>query len=285
MTGDVTVSSARQATSIAAQAERVSRLEGKVAIVTGGAGGIGRAMALGLAGDGAQVMVADIDEAGAERVADEVRAAGGGCEAVRVDLGDEDDVVAMVRAVADRFGGIDILDNNAALTAAEVLARDTTVTEMDIEVWDQMMSINLRSQMLTCKHVIPRMVERGGGAIVNMSSGAALNGDLSRTAYSVSKAGIATFTKYVAAQFGRQGVRANTIVPGLILTDPVRAQVPAAMLEAYARSLLTSCVGEPSDIAHLVAFLVSEDSRYITGQSICIDGGMSAHAARMSNGA
>lgn len=262
----------------------MTRFAGKVAIVTGGAGGIGREVALALAGDGAQVMVADIDEAGAARVAEEIEVGGGQGAAVCVDLGDEAAVIAMVGVTVDRFGGIDILDNNAALTAADVLARDTTVTEMDVEVWDQMMSVNLRSQMLTCKHVIPHMVERGGGAIVNMSSGAALNGDLTRTAYSVSKAGIATFTKYVATQFGRQGIRANTIVPGLILTDPVRAQVPPAMLEAYARSLLTSCVGEPRDIAHLVSFLVSEESRYITGQSICIDGGMSAHSARMSSG-
>ncbi len=260
------------------------RFEGEVAIVTGGAGGIGREVALALANDGARVMVADIDDAGAKRVAAEIRASGSEGDAVRVDLADEADVIAMVGVTVDRFGGIDFLDNNAALTAANVLAQDTTVTEMDIEVWDQMMSVNLRSQMLTCKHVIPHMVERGGGAIVNMSSGAALNGDLTRTAYSVSKAGIATFTKYVATQFGRKGVRANTIVPGLILTDPVRAQIPPAMLDAYARSLLTLCVGEPRDIANLVSFLVSDESRYITGQSICIDGGMSAHSARMANG-
>ena len=258
-----------------------ARFEGKVAIVTGGAGGIGRAVAVALAADGAQVVVADVDEAGADRVAAEILAAGHEGVSIRVDLADEADVVALVRATVERYGGVDVLDNNAALTAVDVLARDNAVADMDIEVWDQMMSVNLRSQMLTCKHVIPHMVERGGGAIVNMSSGAALSGDLTRTAYSVSKSGITTFTKYVATQYGRQGIRANTIVPGLILTDPVRAQVPPAMLEAYARSLLTTCVGEPSDIAHLVSFLVSDESRYITGQSICIDGGMSAHSGRL----
>ena len=259
-----------------------ARFEGKVAIVTGGAGGIGSEVARALARSGAQVVVADLDEAGAHRVAEEIRAAGGESAAVRVDLAEEADVVAMVDATLDRYGGIDILDNNAALTAAPVLARDTAVAEMAIDVWDQMMSVNLRSQMLTCKHAIPHLLARGGGAIVNMSSGAALNGDMTRTAYSVSKAGISTFTKYVATQYGRQGVRANTIVPGLILTDPVRAQVPPAMLEAYSRTLLTPFVGEPRDIAHLVLFLVSDDARYITGQSICIDGGMSAHSARLS---
>ena len=226
---------------------------GQVAVVTGGAGGIGAEVCRVLAAAGAQVAVADIDEVGAQRVADEIGARGGEAMAVRV-----------------------------ALTAADVLAEDGAVVDMDIDVWDQMMAVNLRSQMLTCKHVIPHLLERGGGAIVNMSSGAASNGDLTRTAYSVSKAGIQTFTKYVATQYGRQGVRANAILPGLILTDPVREQVPPEMLAAYAKTLLTPFVGEPRDVADLVAFLVGPESRYITGQCIAIDGGMSAHTARLS---
>jgi NAD(P)-dependent dehydrogenase (short-subunit alcohol dehydrogenase family) len=258
------------------------RFAGQIAIVTGGAGGIGRAVALALAGAGARVVVADLDDDGAAQVVDEIAAGGGEGVAIHVDLGDEGEVRAMVTATVDRFGGIDILDNNAALTAADVLARDTNVTDMSVEVWDQMMAVNLRSQMLTCKHAIPHMIERGGGAVVNMSSGAALGADLTRTAYSVSKAGITALTKHVATQYGRQGVRANAIVPGLILTDPVRAQIPTAMLEGYTRNLLTTFVGEPQDIADLVLFLVSSDSRYITGQSIVIDGGMSAHNARLT---
>jgi NAD(P)-dependent dehydrogenase (short-subunit alcohol dehydrogenase family) len=200
--------------------------------------------------------------------------------AVRADLADEAEVVAMVDAAVEHFGGVDLLDNNAALTDAAVLARDTTVTDVDIDVWDEMMAVNLRSQVLTCKHLLPHMVRRGGGAIVNTSSGAAEVGDVTRTAYSTSKAGIATFTRYLATQYGKRGVRANTVVPGLILTGPVLAQVPPAMLDAYARSLLTPEVGRPEDIADLVTFLMSEQSRYITGQSIHIDGGMSVHAVR-----
>ncbi len=114
-----------------------------------------------------------------------------------------------------------------------------------------------------------------------MSSGAAMSGDLTRTAYSVSKSAITTFTKYVATQYGRQGVRVNAIMPGLILTDPVRAQIPPALLEAYSSNLLTPYVGEPQDVADLVSFLVSPQARYITGQTICIDGGMSIHGARL----
>jgi NAD(P)-dependent dehydrogenase (short-subunit alcohol dehydrogenase family) len=258
-----------------------TRFAGKVAIVTGGAGGIGGTVSRALAAQGAQVVVADMDDTGAERVADEIATAGGDGLAVPVDLGDEKQVVALIAATVDRFGGVDILDNNAALTAADVLARDTNVTDMDVDVWDTMMAINLRSQMLTCKHAVPHMIERGGGAIVNMSSGAALTGDLIRTAYSVSKAGISTLTKSLATQYGRQGVRVNAVVPGLILTEPVRAQIPPAMLESYSSSLLTPFVGEPQDVADLVSFLVSSEARYITGQSICIDGGMSSHSARL----
>jgi NAD(P)-dependent dehydrogenase (short-subunit alcohol dehydrogenase family) len=255
----------------------------QVAIVTGGAGGIGQAVCRALAAHGAAVAVADLDRDGATAIADEITAAGGTAAAAPVDLADETDVARMVADVVDRFGRIDIVDNNAALTDADVLARDTNVTDMALEVWDAMMAVNLRSQLLVCKHAIPPMVESGGGAIVNMSSGAANTADLTRTAYSVSKAGITAFTKHVATQYGRQGVRANCIVPGLILTDPVRAQIPPKMLEAYASGLLTTFVGEPDDIAELVMFLVSPASRYITGQSIAIDGGLSVHSARLTS--
>jgi NAD(P)-dependent dehydrogenase (short-subunit alcohol dehydrogenase family) len=258
-----------------------SNLAGQVAIVTGGAGGMGGVVSRTLADQGAAVVVADLDESGARVVADAITASGGRALAVRVDLVHEDQVAAMVATAVEHFGGVDILDNNAALTDADVLARDTSVTEMDVDVWEAMMAVNLRSQMLTCKHAIPRMVERGGGAVVNMTSGAANTGDLVRTAYSVSKAGISTLTMSLATQYGRQGVRVNAIVPGLILTAPVRAQIPPDQLAGYASRVLTPFVGEPQDVADLVSFLVSPQSRYITGQSICIDGGMSSHSARL----
>ena len=257
------------------------RFAGKVAIVTGGAGGIGSQVCRALAEQGATVVVADLDLDRAGAVADEINAAGGRAAALPVDLVDEQQVAALVASTVDRFGGVDILDNNAALTDADVLARDGAVTDLDLEVWDRMMAVNLRSQMLMCKHAIPSMVSRGGGAVVNMSSGAALSGDLGRTAYSVSKSAISAFTKYVATQYGRAGVRVNAVLPGLILTEPVRAQIPPDLLAGYARGLLTPFVGEPIDIANLVAFLVSPESRYLTGQSIVIDGGGSAHSARL----
>ena len=146
------------------------------------------------------------------------------------------------------------------------------------------MAVNLRSQMLTCKHAIPEMVRHGGGSIINMSSGASLKGDRTRTAYGVSKAGVNTLTMYVAAGHGKQGIRVNTIVPGLIITDAVRAHLTEDMLAGLGRATLTPYLGEPDDIADLVVFLASDESRYITGQMIAIDGGMSAHVGTRRTG-
>src|ERR1035438_4467746 len=124
------------------------------------------------------------------------------------------------------------------------------------------MAVNLRSQMLMCKHVIPEMVRDGGGSIINMSSGASLRGDRVRTAYGVSKAGVNTLTMYVATGHGKQGIRVNTIVPGLIITDAVRAHIPENALAALSKATLTPHLGEPEDIADLVVFLSSDESKY-----------------------
>jgi NAD(P)-dependent dehydrogenase (short-subunit alcohol dehydrogenase family) len=257
------------------------RLDGRAAIVTGGAGGIGAAVVARLAADGASVVVADIDVAGAIAVAETVRAGGGVAHAVAVDLADESSVVELVAECIARFERIDILDNNAALTDAAHLAHDRGVTDLDASVWDAMFAVNLRSQYLMIKHVVPHMMRGGGGSIVNVSSGAAMKGDLTRTAYSASKAGVESLTRSTAAQFGRAGIRANTIVPGLILTEAVRAGIPPEALASYTTTVLTPYVGEPVDVAGLVSFLASDESRYITGQTIVIDGGMSAHSARL----
>ena len=253
------------------------RVAGKVAVVTGGAGGIGSATARALARQGASVVVLDIDEVGATRVAEEIVAEGGIASHLGIDLTEEDAVEGAVATVVDRYGRLDILHNNAALTDSEFLSRDTRVTELSMDVWERTMAVNLRSQVLTCKYAIPEMVRAGGGSIINMSSGASLKGDRTRTAYGVSKAGVNTLTMYAATGHGKQGVRVNTIVPGLIVTEAVRVHLTDEIVEALGRSTLTPFLGHPDDIAHLVVFLASEESRYITGQMIMIDGGMSAH--------
>ncbi len=257
--------------------EHQGRVAGKVALVTGGAGGIGGATAHALARQGAPVAVLDVDAAGAEAVAEAIRSSGSEAFAVVADLADEAAVVRAIRTVVDRFGRLDILHNNAALTDSDFLNRDTPVTDLDIDVWNRTLSVNLTSQMLMCKHAIPEMIRDGGGSIINMSSGASLKGDRTRTAYGVSKAGVNTLTMYVATSHGKQNIRVNTIVPGLIITDAVRAHLNEEILTGLGRAILTTHLGEPDDIANLVVFLASDESRYITGQMIAVDGGMSAH--------
>lgn len=255
----------------------VGRMEGKTAIVTGGGGGIGGATARALAREGASVAVVDIDGDRAAKVVVSIVEAGGTAISLQADLSEEAEVVTTVEATVAQLGRLDVLHNNAALTDSEFLSRDTKVTDLALDVWERTMAVNLRSQMLTCKHAIPEMVRNGGGSIINMSSGASLKGDRTRTAYGVSKAGVNTLTMYVAAGHGKQGVRVNTIVPGLIITDAVRAHLSERMLAGLGRATLTPYVGEPDDVANLVVFLASDESRYITGQMIAIDGGMSAH--------
>jgi NAD(P)-dependent dehydrogenase (short-subunit alcohol dehydrogenase family) len=131
--------------------------------------------------------------------------------------------------------------------------------------------------MLTCKHAVPEMVRGGGGSIINMSSGASLKGDRTRTAYGVSKAGVNALSMYVATSHGKKGIRVNTILPGLIITDAVRAHLDEKMLAGLGKAVLTPSVGQPDDIADVVVFLASDETRYITGQMIAVDGGMGAH--------
>ena len=255
----------------------MSRLAGKVAIVTGGGGGIGAATARELAREGAAVAVVDIDEAKAVGVADEIRRSGAPAIALGGDLAQEEAARAAVESTVAEFGRVDILHNNAALTASSFLSRDTTVSEMSLDVWQRSLEVNLGSQLLMCKYTVPEMRKTGGGSIINMSSGAALSGDRTRLAYGVSKSGVHTLTMYVATSEGKRGVRANTIVPGLIITDAVRAHLTEDIISGLGRATLTPYLGQPKDVADLVVFLASEQSRYITGQMISIDGGMSAH--------
>jgi NAD(P)-dependent dehydrogenase (short-subunit alcohol dehydrogenase family) len=210
-------------------------------------------------------------------VAAAIREAGGAAAAFRADLSDESQVIAVIEIVRSQFGRIDVLHNNAALTDSDFLRADTAVTELDLEVWERTLAVNLRSQMLMCKHAVPVMVEGGGGSIINMSSGASLKGDRTRTAYGVSKAGVNALTLYVATSHGKQGIRANTILPGLVITDAVRAHLDEKMLASLGKATLTPSVGQPEDIADVVVFLASDESRYVTGQMLAVDGGMSAH--------
>jgi NAD(P)-dependent dehydrogenase (short-subunit alcohol dehydrogenase family) len=253
------------------------KLEGRVAIVTGAGSGIGRATALALAREGAAVLVADLSRERAERVAAEVSAAGGRAHAQLADVADEAAVAAMVAAAVARFGGLDILHNNAAATDWSVLGGDGEITSLELGIWERSLAVNLRGPFLGCKHAIPEMLKRGRGAIVNTSSASGLTGDLVRTAYGVSKAGVDGLTRYVATQYGKRGIRCNAIAPGVIETPALRQNVPAEQIALFERHHLTPRLGTPEDIAAAVVFLASDDAAFITGQVISVDGGLLAH--------
>jgi NAD(P)-dependent dehydrogenase (short-subunit alcohol dehydrogenase family) len=252
----------------------MGRLDGKIAIVTGAASGIGKATARRVAAEGARTVVADLNAAGAKEVADAIAAAGGEAIAAEVDMGDNDSVRALVEAGVSAYGGLDILHNNAAATGLAATA-DLPVAVADPAVWDTTMRVNLRGALVAIQAAVPHMIARGGGSVINTASGAGLAGDVGHPAYGASKAALVTLTQYVATEFGKQGVRCNAISPGyLVITgQPGRDAVTATML----RHSLTPRLGTPEDIAALVVFLASDESAFITGQNICVDGGARAH--------
>jgi NAD(P)-dependent dehydrogenase (short-subunit alcohol dehydrogenase family) len=252
----------------------VGRLDGKIAIITGAASGIGEATARRVAAEGARTVVADLDAAGARRVAGEIADAGGEAIAVQVDLGDAESVQAMVRTAVASYGGLDILHNNAAATRLAA-TRDVPVSAADPGVWDETMRVNLRGAMVAIQAGVPHMIARGGGSVINTASGAGLTGDLRNPAYGASKAALVSLTRYVATEFGKQGIRCNAISPGFIVIPgkPGRDAVAATMLRHH----LTPRLGAPEDVAALVVFLASDESAFITGQNICVDGGLLAH--------
>ncbi len=246
-------------------------------MVTGGASGIGRATCLRLAADGARVVVADVNAPGATAVADEIRALGRDAVAITADVSREPDVVAMIAAAVDTWGRLDVLHNNAGVTDAAVIGRDGDLQTMDVELWDHMMAVNLRGPMLGVKHALPHMLAAGRGAIVNTSSTAGLTGDGVYAAYGSSKGGLNSFTRYVATMYGKQGIRSNAVAPGVVVTPNAREHFDPVLLGIYEDHHLTPTLGSPEDVAAVVAFLASDDARFVTGQIVSVDGGLLSH--------
>lgn len=251
----------------------MQRLANKVAIITGGGGRIGAACARRFAAEGGKVAIADLSKESAQRVADEI---GDAALAVQFDAGDPDSIAAMVAEAADHFGRLDVLHNNAALLDLDFLGRDQTAVDTDIEVWDKTMEVNVRGYMVACKHAIPHMRKQGGGSIINTASNAAAAGDTSRIAYGSSKGAVLVMTKYIATQHGRENIRCNAILPGLILDPELEAKV-ADLAAMTKRHLLIGRNGRPEDIAGLAAFFASDDSAFVTGQAMSCDGGLLTH--------
>lgn len=257
-------------------------LSDRVALVTGGAGGIGRATARALSAAGACVAVVDVNGAGAREVAADLEAQGGTAIGLEADVADESSVAGMIEETVRRLGRLDLLHNNAADSDPELMARDAAIHELEAEVWDRTMRVNLRGPMLGCKHAIPVMLEQGGGVIVNTSSASGLTGDDSRAAYGASKAGLQSLTQSVATQYGKRGIRCNAIAPGVITTPALEAVIPPAQIEVYAGNTLTPRLGRPEDIAATVVFLASDAASFITGQILSVDGGLLAHHPAVS---
>ncbi len=246
-------------------------LTGRVIVVTGGARNIGRTTSERLMRCGAQVAVVDIDAGAAALAAQEI---GGGALGLCADISDPEQVQAMVSAVLERYGRIDGLFNNVRILTPQVIEGDTHAADIDLGVWDQIFSVNVRGTLIVSKYVIPHMLAAGGGSIVNMSSMEGLRPRAGvRIGYATSKAAMIQMSRHMAATYGKQGLRCNAIAPGTTLTESVRKNVSEAQRARSLETIMTPYLGEPSDIADLVAFLMSSESRYITGQVVSIDGG------------
>jgi NAD(P)-dependent dehydrogenase (short-subunit alcohol dehydrogenase family) len=254
------------------QRPRGDRVAGKVAIVTGGNAGIGRAAAELLAREGARVVVAARTTATGEETVRRIADAGGEATFVRTDVGREEDCIALVGETVRRFGRLDVLVNNAAIYPR------ATLTETTIAMWREIMATNLEGPFVLCREAVPHMIAGGGGAIVNVGSGNAQGGAANLTPYSVSKGGIWTLTRNVAAAYIGDNVRANYLNPGWNITETEK-RVQAleghdeAWLAAAAASSPAGRTSDPSDAAYAILWLASDESRFVNGQDISTDGG------------
>jgi NAD(P)-dependent dehydrogenase (short-subunit alcohol dehydrogenase family) len=253
---------------------------GKVAIVTGGGSvgegvGNGRAASMLLAREGASVLVVDLDKAAADVTVSFIQGEGGTATALQADVTRSDDCHAIASAAQSRFGGTDVLVNNVGIPG-----KKATVVEVDEDEWNRVISVNLTSMALTSKYVIPQMVERGGGSVVNVSSIAAVR-QADRAAYAASKGGVIALTMAMAGQHAREGVRVNCVAPGQVWTPVVADTFPGgeAEIEQLRRkrrlSSLLKTEGTGWDIGNAILFFASEEARWITGQMLLVDGGLS----------
>ncbi|MFB3738664.1 MAG: glucose 1-dehydrogenase [Candidatus Velamenicoccus archaeovorus] len=252
----------------------MGRLDGKVALITGAASGMGMVASQLFAREGASVVLADVADDAGEAVAAAIREAGGRATYVHADVSSEADASAMIDGAVQTYGGLHVLYNNAGV----MLADDTSVTENPVEVWDRTLSINVKGVAFGCKYGIPAMIRSGGGSIVNVASFVAWMGAAtSQTAYTASKGAVLSMTREIAVEFAREGIRCNALCPGPIdtpllaelLSDPARRQrrfvhIPMGRL------------GRAEELAKAALFLASDDSSFMTGASLIVDGGITA---------
>jgi len=240
-----------------------------VALVTGGGSGIGEATCRRLAAEGAKVVVVDIDEASAQRVAGEI-----GGTAFRADVANPVQSEAMIEHAVETYGRLDVLDNNA--TGGGTIGR---IADIDLEAWNRALAVNLTAPFLAIKFALPVMLGQGKGAIVNIASNAALQAEEGLGAYASAKAGLLALTRNVAAEYGRRGIRCNVVSPGAVETPPTKAFVAAVdgIRAKMERANTLRRLGQPDELAAAVAFLASDDASFVNGALYVVDGG--AHAA------
>jgi NAD(P)-dependent dehydrogenase (short-subunit alcohol dehydrogenase family) len=249
----------------------MGRLDGKVCVITGAGGGMGREAALRFSAEGASVCVADVDGEAAERTAAEARDG----FAVRVDVADSDSVAAMMRAAAERYGGIDVLYNNAGISPAD----DASILETEPDAWDRVQAVNARGVFLCCKHGIPYLLERGGGSIINVASFVAILGAAtSQISYTASKGAVLSLSRELAVEFARRGIRVNALCPGPVET-PLLLRIWGEDPAAAQRRLVHLPMGrlaKPREIVNAALFLASDESSYVNGATFLVDGGLTA---------
>jgi 3-oxoacyl-[acyl-carrier protein] reductase len=254
----------------------VGRLDGRVAVVTGGGHGIGKTYCEGLAAEGARVVVAEIDETAAMRTADALKQAGHEALAVPTDVADEVSAQRMAEIALEQFGRVDVLVNNAAVFATIPISR-VPIEDISGEEWDRVMAVNLRGLFLACRAVLPAMKARGYGRIVNISSGTVFEGSATRIHYVTSKAGVLGFTRSLAREVGAYGITVNAIAPGSTLSEEQPTEDVLRMRAAGAWQRAIKRVQVPSDLIGALLFFASDESSFVTGQTLVVDGGAVMH--------
>jgi len=249
------------------------KLEDKVAVITGAASGIGRATALLFAREGARVVVADWDESGGSRIAEEIAEAGGEAVAVRTDVSQAEDVRSLINAAVEGYGRLDVLFNNAGVEGELAPTADCS-----LENWDSVIGINLKGVFLGMKYAIPHMVSHGGGTIINNASVAGVVGFAGLPAYCASKGGVIQLTKAAALEYAKAGIRVNAICPGVIATPMVERVIGdnKEMKKSFEALEPVGRFGTPEEVARLALFLATEDSSFCTGAPFIVDGGFVA---------